>query len=113
MWDDFRGFDELPKRFDFMRLKHPNIPIYSLEEIKTLYIIMALKFHFRDVPTAAYHLEIDKKTVRKYYLRNVDLFERIHIDDAMYFFYGREFREFRTLEVNMVKKSGRKNRYSY
>jgi hypothetical protein len=113
MWKDFKSFDELPKRYDFMRLKHHNIPIYSLEEIKTLYIIMALKLNLRDVPLTAYHLEIDTKTVRKYYLKNVDLFERIELTDAMFFFYGSEFCDISALDDSLVIKRGRKKRYSY
>lgn len=113
MWKDMLYLGHSIKRFRFMRKEYENQNMFSLDEVKTIYILMVLKRCFLNISDAAKVLEVDRKTVRKCYLSNRHLYERFDHDDVMFFFFGNEFRDFKTLDESLIKKRGRKNRYSY
>lgn len=113
MWKDMIKLGRSVSRFRFMKKEHPNQCVFKLEEVKALYVIMVLKMYFLDITHVAKILDIDRKTVRKYYLNYRHLYERITDDDMFYFFYGEEHRYFKTVDGLGSKKRGRKNRYSY
>lgn len=103
MYNDFRCFEDLPKRFDFMRLKHSNVPIYSLEDVKTLYIIMTLLYFGGSFSTAAEFLEISRKTVKKYYFSNEHLYYRISPEELMLFFHKSDWGPVQETLDGMIK----------
>ena len=90
MFEDFKSLNDLPKRFDFMKLKNPRVPVYALEDVKTLYILMTLYFCDGCYKSTAKLLEIDRKTVKKYFEQDERIYRRITVDQMMYFFFEKK-----------------------